>query len=193
MKPDKNTNKLIAFLVVFFVVVAAVIYWRAGTEEVPGDYHVRKANYRLEDGQYEEAVEEFNRALEKNPDHVLAHLNLGVTYMQMERNREALEEFDRTIALDPDLAVAYADKGLLLDRLGRYEEALAAYQKALDLDAEMLEGPGWLWRFMRNIDEMPPTIKDRAQYLEEQLKKPPEERVLRVPEEDAKQRMYKVD
>lgn len=193
MTPDKNTKKLIIFLIIFFVVVAAVIYWRAGVEEVPGDYNVKKANYRLEDGQYEEAVEEFNRALEKNPDHVLAHLGLAVSYMQMERNREALEEFDRTIALDPDLAAAYADKGILLDRLGRYEEALVAYKKALELDAEILEGPGWLWRFMRNIDKRPPIVKERAQYLEEQLKKPPEERLLKVPEEDAKQRMYKVD
>jgi hypothetical protein len=44
---------------------------------------------------------------------------------------------------------------------------------------------------MRNVDEKPPTIADRAKYIEEELKKPPEERLLRVPEVDEEQRMYK--
>jgi hypothetical protein len=34
-------------------------------------------------------------------------------------------------------------------------------------------------------------VLKRAQYLEQQLKLPPEKRVLRVPEIDAEQRMYK--
>ena len=75
--------------------------------------------------------------------------------------------------------------------LGEYEKALADYRKALSLDERMAEGPGWLWRFMRNIDEKPPTIKDRADYLEAELKKPPGERLLKVPEIDSEQRMHK--
>ena len=180
-------------MALFLAVVALVFYWRVGTEEAAGDYHVKKGNYRLEDGQFNEALEEFNLALEQNPDHTMAHLGLAVTYMQMDRVDQAMLKFDRVLELDPNLAVAHADKGILLDRLGRYEEALASYKKALELDAEILEGPGWLWRFMRNIDKKPPTIKDRADYLEEQLQKAPEERELRVPELDEQQRMYKVN
>lgn len=189
----KNNIKAVLFFLIFILLVGFIFYWRVGTEEVPGDYQVKKANYRLEDGQYDKAVEEFTEALSVNPDHPMAHLGLAITYMQMGRNDEAFEKFDRTLSLDPSLAAAYADKGILLDRLGRYEEALANYKKALDLDAEILEGPGWLWRFMRNIDKRPPAIKERAQYLEAELKKPPEERLLQLPEEDAKQRMYKVE
>lgn len=190
--PKSNTSAVLFFLI-FILVVGFVFYWRLGTEEVPGDYQVKKGNYRLEDGQLDKAVEEFADALSVNPDHPMAHLGLAITYMQLGRNDEAFEEFDQTLLLDPTLAAAYADKGILLDRLGRYEEALVHYKKALDLDAEILEGPGWLWRFLRNIDERPPAIKERAQYLEAELKKPPEERLLQLPEEDAKQRMYKVE
>jgi hypothetical protein len=46
---------------------------------------------------------------------------------------------------------------------------------------------------MRNIDEKPPTIKDRADYLEAELAKPEAERLLKIPEVDEKQRMYKID
>lgn len=194
MKPLKKFDKkALVYLFVLLGLAGFVFFWRVSSEDVPGDFKVKKANYRLEDGQLDQAIKEFGLALEENPDHPYAHLGLAITYMQLDRNQEALAEFNRVIELAPDLAAAYADRGILFDRQGRYQEALADYQKALALDAEILEGPGFLWRFMRNIDEKPPAVKERAAYLAAELQKPPAERLLRVPDEDEKQRMYKID
>ncbi len=180
-----------------FVVVTAIFalfaYMRTEVEDVPGDYHVRKGNYRLEDGQYEDAIAEFELALEMSPRHREAHFGLAVTYVRMERLEDAVAKLDEVVEIDPGFGPAYANRGVVHDRLGRPEEAIADYRQALELDPELAEGPGWIWRFLRNIDEKPPTIADRADYLEAELAKPPEERLLAVPEEDAKQRMYKVD
>ncbi|MDX1775969.1 MAG: tetratricopeptide repeat protein [Desulfobulbales bacterium] len=189
----KFDTKAVPYLIGFLILLGFILYWRVGAEKNPGDYNVRKGNYRLEDGQYEEAVKEFSEALGKNPDHAMAHLGLAVTYMQMGEADAAMQEFNLVIADNPELATAYADRGILYDRLGEYEKALADYKKAIELDREILKGPGWLWRFMRNIDEKPPTIKDRADYLEAELAKPEDERLLRIPEIDEKQRMYKID
>jgi tetratricopeptide (TPR) repeat protein len=186
-------TKAVPYIVGLLVIIGLVFYWRTGVEKNPGDYNVRKGNYRLEDGQYEEAVKEFSEALGKNPDHPMARLGLAVTYMQMGDSGGALDEFNRVIENNPELAPAYADRGILYDRMGEHKKALADYKKAIELDPEILEGPGWLWRFMRNVDEKPPTIKDRAAYLEEELAKPKDERLLRIPEVDKKQRMYKID
>jgi tetratricopeptide (TPR) repeat protein len=189
----KFDTKAIPYLIGLLVIIGLVFYWRTGAEKNPGDYNVKKGNYRLEDGQYEEAVQEFTEALEKNPDHAMARLGLAITYMQIGRDSEALQELNLVIKQNPELAPAYADRGILYDRMGEYRKALADYKKAIELDEEILEGPGWLWRFLRNIDEKPPTIKDRAAYLEAELAKPEEERLLSVPEMDEKQRMYKID
>lgn len=188
--PDYRT----AWIVVALLVASAalLVYWRVGREDTVGDYQVKKGNYRLEDGQYEEAVAEFQKALQENPDHLEARLGLALTYMQMGRSEEALLAFGDILQRDPEYAVAYANRGILLDRLGRSEEALADYRKALELNPDLAKGPGRLWRFLRNVQEKPPTIKDRAAYLEAELAKPSEERLLSVPEEDQKQRMYKV-
>ena len=186
-------TKAVPYIIGLLVIIGLIFYWRVGVEKTPGDYNVRKGNYRLEDGQYEEAVKEFSEALEKNPDHAMALLGLAVTHMQMGNESQALEEFSQVVEKNPELAAAYADRGILYDRMGKHPEALADYKKAMALDPEILEGPGWLWRFMRNIDEKPPTIKDRAAYLEAELAKPEEERLLQVPTEDEKQRMYKID
>jgi tetratricopeptide (TPR) repeat protein len=186
-------RKAVPYIIGLLAIIGLIFYWRVGVEKNPGDYNVRKGNYRLEDGQYEEAVKEFSEALGKNPEHAMARLGLAVTYMQLDKEEEAMQEFNLVIENNPELAPAYADRGILYDRMGEHRKALADYKKALELDEEILEGPGWLWRFMRNIDEKPPTIKDRAAYLEAELAKPEEERLLQVPEKDEKQRMYKID
>jgi tetratricopeptide (TPR) repeat protein len=174
-------------------IIGLVFYWRTGVEDNPGDYNVKKGNYRLEDGQTDEAIKEFSEALQKNSEHAMAHLGLALTYMQMGDYDAAMKGFNTVIQLNPEIAAAYADRGILYDHLGQHEKALADYKKALEMDPKILEGPGWLWRFMRNIDEKPPTIKDRADYLEAELAKPEAERLLKVPEIDKKQRMYKID
>jgi len=189
----EHHKKALFALLILCGVAAFIVYWRVGSETIPGDFQVKTGNYRLEDGHFDEAVKEFTLALDKDPDHVMAHLGLAITYMQMERFGESEMEFNRTIELAPELAVAYADRGILYDRAGKYESALADYKKALTLDSEILGGPGWLWRFMRNIDKKPPGIADRAAYLEKELQKPPAERLLHVPEKDQEQRMYKVE
>ena len=185
-----NRSGLIA-LVAFGVGLALLIYWRTSVEETPGDYYVKQGNYHLEDGQYDRAIGHFRRALQDNPNHSLAYLGLGLAHLHAKRHDEALAAFDEAIARDPKLAVAYADRGILYDRMGQHERALQDYQQALALDPNLARGPGWLWRFLRNINTKPPTIADRAAYLEAELRKPPAERLLKVPELDQKQRMYR--
>jgi tetratricopeptide (TPR) repeat protein len=192
-KNIKFDKRAVPYIIGLLAIVGLIFYWRVGVEQTPGDYNVKKGNYRLEDGQYEEAVKEFSEALGKNPDHAMARLGLALTYMQMDKDSEAMQEFNLVIENNPELAPAYADRGILFDRMGEHRKALADYKKAMALDEEILEGPGWLWRFMRNIDEKPPTIKERAAYLEAELAKPEGERLLKVPEIDEKQRMYKID
>ena len=178
-------------LLLFVSVVAFVLYWRTAVEGTPGDYHVKTGNYHLEDGQYDRAIDEFERALAANAEHPLAYLGIALALMHQEDYETSREAFDRALALDDSLAVAYADRGILHDRMGLHDAALRDYRRALALDPRLADGPGWLWRFLRNIPERPPTIADRAAYLEAELRKPPEDRLLRLPEIDAQQRMYR--
>lgn len=177
-------------LLALLAVVALVFYWRVGVQD-PDDMFVKRGNYRLEDGQYDEAVKEFSQALENDPGHLYARLGLAIAYMQKDDSDGAMQEFNRLVEQDEKFTAAYANRGILHDRLGNYQAALDDYRQALALNAEALEGPGFLWRFMRNIDKPPPSIAERALYLQTELEKPEAERLLRVPELDEKQRMHK--
>ena len=112
---------------------------------------------------------------------------------ELGRLDEAFEDVSTAIELKPDFSAAYANRGIILDHLGKYEAAIMDYRKAVRLDPELGEGPDWITRFLRNQSESPPTIIDRANYLESELKKPSSERLLKNPEEDAKQRSYKLE
>lgn len=151
------------------------------------------AHKAFADAQFERALRGYTEVLETDSGHLEARRGLARTLMQLERHGEALRHFDRVIAAAPDYGASYANRGILYDRMGEYRNALADYHRAMELDPELDEGPGWLTRFLRNEPRPPPTIGDRAAYLELELAKPPGERVLRDPEEDARQRSWRVE
>lgn len=161
------------------------------SQRAPGDAAYFAAETLFEDGDYDRALEDYDRALSQAPGHVSAMRGRARTLMQLDRFEDALAQFNIAIAKEESFGGTYANRGILKDRMGLFTDAIADYERALELDPEIAEGPHWLTRFLRNQPEKPPGIADRARYLREQLAKPESERVLRVPEIDASQRSYK--
>jgi tetratricopeptide (TPR) repeat protein len=192
---NESTYRLLvwAALATFIIAVGATTYrYIAGGSEA-GNLEYRTGNLRLEDGEYVQALGEFDTALKAHPSHAPSHLGRALALMALERRAEAMEAFNTALALDPDFAAAYANRGILNDRMGNYSAAIQDYRKALALDATMGEGPGWITRFFRMQYKRPPTIADRASYLESELQKPAEQRKLHDLDRDRKQRMYKME
>jgi len=189
MKPSDLIKATIVLLIL--VVLAVGYYHNDTTESVPGETKNRLANSYLEDGELDKALAAFDESIALNPDYAEAHRGKAIALMLLERFDASRALFDRAVELDATSALAYANRATLNDRTGRYEEAIRDYRKAAILNPKLAAGPGRLWRFLHNIQERPPTIIDRADYLEKQLARPAAERLLRIPEVDAQQRMYK--
>lgn len=161
-------------------------------ESTPQGQELAAAFRYLEDGRYEDALNEYQRLLDQDANNLYALRGKAQALLQMGRQQEALAVYDEAIYRDTEAGVTYANRGILKDRMGDYQGALADYQKALALEPEVAEGPGLMTRFLRNQSEKPPTVADRANYLEQQLALPESERLLRVPEIDQEQRAYKM-
>jgi len=198
---DRTTRILKVVAVVMAVAFVGWAVWeRFVADPVPGDLAYHAGNTLFEDGFYERAAAEYREALDENPDHIHALRGLARSLHKMGEHDRALALYDEAIARAPArpqdedvraaLAANHANRGILLDTMGRHQAALEDYDRALELDPEIAEGPHWLTRFLRNQPEPPPTIADRARYLRAELAKPEDQRVLRVPEEDARQRPY---
>ncbi len=173
------------------IVVGVMIWDSFLVEKTPGNTAYQQGNTLFEDGNYDQALRQYETALAQQPEAPHYVRAKARTLMQLGRNDEALAWFDRAVVLQPYFGGAYANRGILYDRIGRYELAIVDYEKALQLDDKVAEGPHWLTRFLRNQPGKPPNIKQRAEYLKQELAKPADQRLLRIPEIDAKQRTYK--
>ncbi len=190
MRPEDLRNLLLGLSFVG-ILALGFQYITADREEFPGEMTYREGNYRLEHGEYEKALACFKEVQRINPDYYPAKLGEALVYIQTRRYPEARKVLDDLIQEHPDFAEAWANRGILNDREGRYEEAVRDYQKALKLKPSLAKGPGFIYRLLYNIKEKPPTIADRLEYLQQELSKPPDERLLRVPELDEKQPLQK--
>lgn len=69
-----------------------------------------------ESGEYEKAIEAYNKAIELNPNDAEAYFWRGRAYIDLERYERAIEDFDKAIELNPNEKVAYRYRDLALSR-----------------------------------------------------------------------------
>lgn len=74
------------------------------------------------------------KALDVNPHHWRAQVNLGVAAYQLERYDEALTAYRRALEVEPEDGRTHANVGWTLLRLGRRSEGLRALQAGVRLD-----------------------------------------------------------
>jgi tetratricopeptide (TPR) repeat protein len=93
----------------------------------------------LEQGAPEEALAVYRRALELEPAHAGAHLNLG-RLLQDRGELAAAEGHYRQVLASPEhLALAAFNLGTVLEDRGRPEDALEAYRSALAADPALAD------------------------------------------------------
>jgi tetratricopeptide (TPR) repeat protein len=105
---------------------------------------------------YEEALADFDRAIELKEDYPWAIARRGETYRDMERYAEALADFDRATELKPDDARTIAGRGETYRLMKRYEEALTNFDRAIELKEDYawaIAGRGETYRNMERYQE----------------------------------------
>jgi len=81
-----------------------------------------------------EAIEAYHRALEIDPDHADAHLNLGRLLHEQGEVASAETHYRRALALRPDDATAAFNLGVALQDRKRWRPAVVAYRRAVEID-----------------------------------------------------------
>jgi len=86
--------------------------------------------------EWPEAERQFRRALELNPNYVIARYWYSGFLSQMGRFDEAVAEGKRAIEIDPASTIANAHLGLVLHRARRPGEAIQQLKRALEIDPD---------------------------------------------------------
>ncbi|MCE0497589.1 MAG: tetratricopeptide repeat protein [Methylacidiphilales bacterium] len=96
--------------------------------------HNNLGNGLLDKGQVDEAMDQYQKALEINPNYAEAHYNLGNALLQKGQMDEAIGEYQKALVIDPNDAEVHYNFGNALMQEGQVDEAIAEYQKALEID-----------------------------------------------------------
>jgi tetratricopeptide (TPR) repeat protein len=85
------------------------------------------------EGQYEDAIAFYEKAITAEPENLKAWLSRGAALAKLQRYDEAIAAYEKVTALKPDFSEAWFGKGLVLTRMQKYEAAIAAYTQLTDL------------------------------------------------------------
>ena len=80
-----------------------------------------------------EALAAYQKALEFQPNHAAAHINLGTLYYNRQDFALAEKHYRAALKADPRYALAYFDLGNVLDETGRVQEGIKTYKMAVQL------------------------------------------------------------
>ncbi|MDQ3024198.1 MAG: protein kinase [bacterium] len=110
----------------------------------------------LNDGRVDEAIEQYNQALQVNPNFAIIHHQLGLAYLRKGLSTYAISCFNRALLLNSKLPKSYLEISAILRRQQRPREVLPLLRKAVAEGCRDPELFGQLSRELlrvRNFDE----------------------------------------
>ena len=90
-------------------------------------------------GRYPEAIEELSRAVDEDPNNVVAHTSLGVAFHRLGEDSRALNCYQVALKIDHRYAEAHYFGANILYGHGSVREAIAGYTVAIGLNPELIE------------------------------------------------------
>jgi tetratricopeptide (TPR) repeat protein len=87
-------------------------------------------------GEYEEALENFKKAVELNPRYSRAYYDMGLTMEEMNRIKDSIVAYKEAIKVSPDYLDAHYSLGLALLKNKENRRALKAFEKVVEIAPE---------------------------------------------------------
>ncbi|MBI3932537.1 MAG: tetratricopeptide repeat protein [Acidobacteria bacterium] len=120
--------------------------------------------FDLEPHEPDQARDAYRRALELDPDHVDAHVNLGRLLHEAGHAEAAATHYRAALTLRPKDATAAFNLGVALEDLGRTSAAAAAYERALAADASSADAHFNLARLLERAGRKAAAIRHLEAY-----------------------------
>ena len=106
---------------------------KEGLGGAEGLYYLGVARYRT--GRADDAVEAFQGAIEKSPDYLWPHYDLGVVYLGKRETDSAIAQLTKAAAINPDYTWAWHMLGKAYELKGDTTRAIESYERASIADA----------------------------------------------------------
>ena len=85
-------------------------------------------------GKVDEAIQQFQRVLQNDPNNAPALQNLGIAALRRNDVHSAQQYLSRALELNPRLPLALNTMGVVYARQGDFQNAVASWQRAVEVD-----------------------------------------------------------
>ncbi len=96
-------------------------------------------NVYLRTNRLEDAVEQYERAIQLKPDHEAALNNLAFALLQLGVVNEAVDRLEQVVRIDAKSADAHYNLATALARVGRIQDAIGEYEQVVHLKPDFVE------------------------------------------------------
>lgn len=117
-----------------FVLVFGIGFLTSCGNSIQSTLFFSTAESEFDSGQYEDAINYYDKVIELNPTSAKAYLGKALSLDALRKYDTALEFFDKAIEIDSEIAEAYNSKGITLSNLERFEESFENIKKATELE-----------------------------------------------------------
>ena len=127
-------NKVVKYLTIIVFLSSALTVSAQSDEKA-----IRKGNRYYKGGNYEQAIENYRKALEIRPNNAKAQFNLGDAYYAKQSYDTAYNEFQKVVEMSPDAKLksdAVYNMGNCLLAQNKYYDAFNIYKVSLKLNPE---------------------------------------------------------
>lgn len=111
-------------------------YWSQLIEQFPTNPALwsNRGNSRASQNKLEDAIADYNKAMELAPEAPDPYLNRGAVLEAQKKYDEAIADYNKVLEIDPKDAMGYNNRGNAEAGKKQWQQALADYQKAVELD-----------------------------------------------------------
>jgi protein O-mannosyl-transferase len=113
-----------------------IVLWEENIQRYPRAFfpYFFRAYAFVEQGDYEKALADYDRALTLYPSYGPGYNDRGVTYFRQQKYQQAIADFTKAIQLAPEKTQSYINRGDVYRETGRISEARDDYQKAIEIN-----------------------------------------------------------
>ncbi len=109
-----------------------------GDEQTSGPTNATAYLYRgvshFAKGLYDEAISDFTKAIEINPEYAECYTNRGIAYAEKRLYDLAISDFNKALEINPEDADGFVNRGIAYAKIRLYYESISDFTKAIEIN-----------------------------------------------------------